>query len=166
MVESGISIHLHMLYAMVVWIFYIEFQEKTREGIFISKVVAKGTCKCLLVTYAKFFCAVLLQNTSAQLSQKEKRSRLFQSIKKLNQISVISSKLAFSDHRYLLLLTIDNLIINLRVFIPQFKPELFPNFCLYQHEGSSKSTLHKSRIILLEKIRYTSKYTSVLFSQL
>lgn len=46
MLESGISIHLHMLYAMkamVVWVFYTEFNEKSREGFFIIKVVAKGT---------------------------------------------------------------------------------------------------------------------------
>ena len=43
MLESGISIHLHMLYTMVVWMFYTEFKEKTRKGFFISKVVAKGT---------------------------------------------------------------------------------------------------------------------------
>ena len=86
--------------------------------------------------------------------------------KKPYQTSVISSKLAFSDHWYLSLWTIDNLIINLRVFIPQLKPELFPNFCLYQYQASSKSTLHKSRIVLLEKICYTSKYASALFSQL
>ena len=43
MLESGTSIHLHMLYAMVVWMFYTEFKEKTRKGFLISKVVAKGT---------------------------------------------------------------------------------------------------------------------------
>lgn len=46
MLESGISIHLHVLWAMkamVVWVFYTEFYEKAREGFFIIKVVAKGT---------------------------------------------------------------------------------------------------------------------------
>ena len=43
MLESGISIHLHVFYAMVVWMFYTEFKEKTHEGFFISKVVAQGT---------------------------------------------------------------------------------------------------------------------------
>ena len=43
MLESGISIHFHMLYVMVVWMFYAEFKEKTCEGFFISKVVVKGT---------------------------------------------------------------------------------------------------------------------------
>ena len=43
MLKSGISIHLHALYAVVVWMFYTEFKEKTRVGFFISKVVAQGT---------------------------------------------------------------------------------------------------------------------------